>query len=238
MTPFISELLGTFILIAFGVGTNANATLKHAYGQGTGWLLINLGWGLAVFCAVSVAGPFSGAHINPAVTIGLAATGLFPWDDVLLFVSAQFIGAILGAALVWSNFKNHLDATDGSKLGVFSTSPSIKNPILNFWCEVSTTFLLMVVVLYMSASGNPDTKAGLGAIGALPVALLVVVIGNSFGGTTGYAINPARDLGPRLVHTLLPIRDKGSSEWSYALTPGLGPVIGAILAALLYSVLV
>ncbi|WP_020533430.1 MIP/aquaporin family protein [Flexithrix dorotheae] len=239
MTPFIAEILGTFILVLLGVGVNANMTLKGTYGNNGGWIVTSFGWGLSVFCGVIVAGPYSGAHLNPAVTIGLATSGLFEWKEVFPFIVAQMIGAMLGAALMWLNFKNHFNATEGDKLGVFSTGPAIKDLPINFICELTGTFVLVFVILYItgpeiSASGLEDAKVGLGSLGALPVAFLVVVIGMSLGGTTGYAINPARDLGPRIMHAILPIEGKGSSNWAYSWVPVLAPITGAVGASFLY----
>ncbi len=245
MTEFIAEIVGTFILIALGHSVNANVSLKGTYGQGSGWIVITVGWGLAVFCGVTVAGPFSGAHINPAVTIGLAAAGSFPWEKVPTFVLAQMIGAMLGAFLVWINFKNHFDQEEdpGTKLGVFSTGPAIKHTTINFICEATGTFILMFVILYitgpeLTAKGMEEVKIGLGSIGAIPVAFLVIVIGMGLGGTTGYAINPARDLGPRIMHAILPIKGKGDSNWGYAWLPVVAPIVGGVLAALVYLALV
>jgi glycerol uptake facilitator protein len=244
MSPFVSEIVGTFVLIALGVSVNANASFKTAYGHGGGWLLINFGWGLAVFCGVVVAGPFSGAHLNPAVTVGLASAGLFPWGDVTSFILAQFIGAMLGAFVVWLNFKDHFDKEENpsTKLGVFSTAPAIKNLLLNFIGEVTGTFILVFVILFITGpdfiSGSiPDAKIGLGSVGALPVAFLVMVIGMGFGGTTGYAINPTRDLGPRIIHALMPIKGKKGSDWSYAWLPVIAPIVGGVLAAVLFLAL-
>ncbi|MFT6866844.1 MAG: glycerol uptake facilitator protein [Cyclobacteriaceae bacterium] len=241
MSPFVSEIVGTFILIALGHAVNANVSLKGTYGNGSGWIVISMGWGLAVFCAVTVAGPFSGAHINPAVTFGLATAGLFAWSDVPAFIAAQMIGAALGAGLVWLNFKNHFDSEEsaGTKLGVFSTGPAIKDYPINFIGEATGTFLLMLVILYFTGpelvvEGVIASKIGLGSVGALPVAFLVMVIGMGFGGTTGYAINPARDLAPRIMHAILPIKGKGGSNWGYAWIPIFGPILGGILAALLF----
>ena len=244
MSPFISELVGTFILIALGVSVNANASLKSAYGSGGGWLLINFGWGLAVFCGVAVAGPYSGAHLNPAVTVGLAVAGLFPWEDVGTFVLAQFLGAMLGAFVVWVNFKDHFDKEEntGAKLGVFSTAPSIKNIPLNFIGEVTGTFMLVFVILFFSDASLSNEELGefqfgLGSLGAIPAAFLVMVIGMGFGGTTGYAINPTRDLGPRIIHALVPIKGKGASDWGYAWLPVIAPLVGGALAAGMYLIL-
>lgn len=244
MTPFIAEILGTFTLITLGHAVNANVSLKGTYGQSSGWIVISIGWGLAVFCGVVVAGPISGAHLNPAVTIGLAIAGVFPWADVLSFCLAQLIGAMMGAGLVWLNFKNHFDAEENpsTKLGVFATGPAIRDLPINFICEASGTFMLIFVILYITGpdiaiDGMTNGQIGLGSVGALPVAFLVMVIGLGLGGTTGYAINPARDLGPRIMHAILPIKGKGKSGWDYAWLPVIAPIVGAALAAGLYLVL-
>lgn len=237
MDPITAEFLGTFILILLGVGVNANNTLNQTYAQNTGWVLISFGWGLAVFCGVVVAGPYSGAHINPAVTIGLAIAGSFPWIEVAGFILAQLGGAMLGAFCVWVTYHQHYRTTEdnGAKLGTFSTGPAMKNTFQNFFSEALGTFVLVFVVLYIAGptleAGNLDhAQVGLGSIGALPVAFLVVAIGMALGGTTGYAINPARDLGPRIVHALLPMK-KGNSNWGYAWIPVIGPLLGASIAA-------
>ncbi|MEM1134214.1 MAG: MIP/aquaporin family protein [Bacteroidota bacterium] len=244
MTPFFAELFGTLILLLLGIGTNANVSLNKTYGNSGGWLLISIGWGLSVFSGVVVAGPYSGAHLNPAVTIGLAVAGSFPWNDVFLFISAQAIGGAIGVFLVWLNYKDYFSQTtdSGVKLGVFSTGPAIKNIPINFINEVTGTFVLMFVILYFT---NPefttaemnDVKMGLGSVGALPVALLVVVIGIGLGGTTGYAINPVRDLIPRIMHAILPIPNKGSSNWGYSWVPVFGPILGSSIAAMIYLLL-
>lgn len=243
MTPFISEFFGTFILILLGLGTNANVALNKTYGHNSGWIVIGLGWGLSVFAAVAVAGPYSGAHINPAVTMGLATAGLFAWSEVPLFLLAQGLGGLAGATMVWVVFKEHFASTEdkGTKLGVFSTGPAIKNYPINFICEMTGTFVLMFVILYFTEPQlNPNlvtnSVVGLGSVGALPVALLVTVIGLSLGGTTGYAINPARDLMPRIMHAILPIPGKGGSNWKYSWIPVFGPVTGAVIASFIYLV--
>jgi glycerol uptake facilitator protein len=241
MNPYIAEFLGTMLLILMGVGVVANVSLKDSFANGGGWVVITFGWGLGVFIGVIVAGPYSGAHLNPAVSVGLAMAGKFSWQQVPFFVLAQLGGAITGATLAWWQFSDHYNRTtdEGAILGTFCTSPAIKNLSKNLFSEILGTFVLIFVVLYISdasiASGTlKDTKIGLGSVGALPVALLVVAIGMSLGGTTGYAINPARDLGPRIIHYLVPIKDKGKSNWSYAWVPIVGPIIGASLAAFLY----
>ena len=241
MTPFISEIVGTFLLMLLGCGINANVVLKDTKGFGSGWLAITTGWALAVYVGVLVASPHSGAHINPAVSIGLAMAGAFPWQDVPSYVAAQFIGAMLAAFIVWLNYKDHFGRTEDKKLklAVFSTAPAIPNIPLNFLAELSGTFVLVFAVLYFTDASILETGAiiGLGSLGALPVALVVWSIGLSLGGTTGYSINPARDLGPRIMHAILPIKDKGDSDWSYSWIPVLGPIAGAILAAILAGIL-
>lgn len=244
MTPIVAEFIGTSILILFGVGVVANNSLKHTIAEKSGnWMLICFGWGFGVYLGVVVAGPVSGAHINPAVSVGLAVAGKFPWSDVPGYVSAQLLGAMTGSFLAWVTYYSHYKATEDPaiKLGTFSTGPAIKNTPLNFFSEVIGTFMLVFVVLYIAgasieADNLENAKIGLGSIGALPVAFLVVAIGMSLGGTTGYAINPARDLGPRIVHALVPMK-KGSSNWPYAWIPVFGPLTGAVLAGLLYLVL-
>jgi glycerol uptake facilitator protein len=232
MTPFLAELIGTFLLMLLGNGVNANVNLKGTYGHKGGWVLINLGWGIAVFSGVFVAGSISGAHINPAVTIGLAAAGQFDWALVPGYLLAQMIGAFLGAAFTYVQYRDHFRITDdhATKLGVFSTGPAIPNNSFNFLSETIGTFVLVFGVFFL-VSGDEKT---IGSIQALPVALLVVGIGMSLGGSTGYAINPARDLSPRIFHALVIDRD---SNWSYAWVPVVGPIAGGLLAAGLYLLL-
>lgn len=241
MTPFIAEIIGTFLLMLLGCGVNANVSLKNTYGSGSGWIVITTGWALAVYVGVVVAGPISGAHINPAVTIGLAVAGEFPVYDVPKYILAQFIGAMLGAFIVWLTHLEHFKATeDGdTKRGVFCTAPAIKHTPLNLFCEMVGTFVLLFTILYFTDAtlSSDNSIVGLGSLGALPVALLVWVIGLALGGTTGYAINPARDLGPRIVHALVPMKSKGSSGWGYSWIPVVGPVLGGLLAALLADIL-
>ncbi|MCL6267602.1 MIP/aquaporin family protein [Flagellimonas myxillae] len=234
MTPFISEIVGTFILILLGCGVNANVSLQKTYGNASGWIVITTGWALAVYTGVVIAGPHSGAHLNPAVTVGLALAGEFSIYDVPSYVIAQFIGAMLGAFCVWLLNKKHFDATEegATKRGVFCTAPAIPNTFLNLFSEIMGTFVLIFAVLYFTDAVNTadNTIIGLGSLGALPVALIVWAIGLSLGGTTGYAINPARDLGPRIIHALVPIKNKGSNGWGYSWVPVIGPIIGAVLA--------
>ncbi len=233
MNPLVSEFIGTFILLLLGNGVNANVSLNKTYAQNSGWLVISLGWGIAVFVAVFIAGSSSGAHINPAVTLGLALIGKFEWAGVPGYLAMQFLGAFCGAGLTYLHFLPHFTETDDPDtiLGLFCTSPAIKSPLNNLLSEIIGTFTLVFAVFFL-VSGD-----GLGSLSALPVALLVVGIGLSLGGTTGYAINPARDFGPRLFHAIAPIKGKRDSNWSYALIPLIGPCIGATLAALLYLVI-
>lgn len=240
MTNFFAEVLGTFLLLLIGNGVVANTVLTGTKGNNSGWLFINFGYAMAVYVAVVVAGPVSGAHLNPAVTIGLAVAGNFSWADVPVFIGAQLIGAALGSAMVWVIYKDHFARTEDKdgKLGVFATGPAIRNLGSNFFSEVVGTWILVIAVLFAAAPEftSPDVsevKLGLGALGALPVALVVFTIGMSLGGTTGYAINPARDLMPRIMHTILPIPDKRDSDWGYAWIPVVGPIIGAALAGAL-----
>ena len=241
MSEFVSELIGTMFLILLGNGVVANVVLKGTKGNSGGWIVITTGWALAVFVGVVIAAPFSGAHLNPAVTIGLAIAGKFAWSKVLTFIIAQIVGAMLGSLLVWIVYKDHFEATTEAEtqLAVFSTSPAIKNLFFNFMSEVVGTFVLVFVVFYFTNAEITDQKTpiGLGSLGALPVAFVVWAIGLSLGGTTGYAINPARDFGPRIVHAFLPLKHKGSSDWKYAWVPVLGPFAGAAIAALLYLLL-
>lgn len=229
MSAFMAELIGTALLILLGNGVVANVLLRHTKGEGSGWLVITWGWGMAVFVAVFVAGRFSGAHINPAVTIGLATAGKFGWGQVPVYIGAQMLGAAIGAFLVWVHYHPHWEATADadSKLAAFSTGPAIRSFPANFASEVIGTFVLVFAVLFLAAP-----ELGLGAIDALPVGLLVLVIGISLGGTTGYAINPARDLAPRVVHALVPMSGgKRDSDWGYAWVPVFGPLVGGLLAA-------
>ncbi len=231
MTPFVGEIIGTMLLVLLGDGVVANVVLKNTKGSNGGWIVITFGWGMAVFVAVFSVANASGAHINPAVTIGLAAAGKFAWSKVPAYILAQMLGAALGSLLVWVQYKAHFDITEDRdlQLAVFCTAPQIRNTFSNFLSEVIGTFVLVFAVLSLAA---PDV--GLGAISALPVALLVFAIGLSLGGTTGYAINPARDLAPRIMHFILPIPNKRDSDWSYAWIPVLGPIVGSIMAALIF----
>lgn len=239
MNVLLAEFIGTAFLLLMGTGVVANVILKGTKGFGGGWIVITTGWALGVFIGVVVAGPFSGAHLNPAVSIGLAIAGQFAWSMVMPYIVMQILGAGTGAALVWVMYKDHFDQTDdqGTKLAVFSTSPAIRNIPINIVSEAVGTFVLIFVILHFTPAlleGEQATPVGLGSLGAIPVALLVLVIGLSLGGTTGYAINPARDLGPRLAHAILPIKGKGSNDWAYSWVPIVGPIIGCILAAVFF----
>ncbi len=241
MSPFIAELIGTMILILLGNGVVANVVLKDTKGNGSGWIVITTGWALAVFAGVVIAGPYSGAHLNPAVTLGLAVAGKFAWSQVPAFIAAQLIGAMLGTTLAWLMYKDHFTATKEPvlKAAAFYTIPAIKNTKLNLISEALGTFVLLLAVFYITNGemGKDKTPIGLGSIGAIPVTFIVWSIGLSLGGTTGYAINPARDLGPRIMHTILPVSGKNKTDWKYAWIPVAGPIAGAVLAAVLYLVL-
>ena len=241
MTEFIAEFIGTMILVLLGDGVCANVCLKGTKGYDSGWIVIAMGWGFAVFTGVVVCQEFSGAHINPAVTVGLCAANLFPVQKVAVFITAQLLGGALGAFLVWVFYRDHFDITtdQGTILGVFATGPEIRKPVSNIISEIIGTFVLILAVLYISGpkvtSGADEIKVGMGSLGAIPVAFVVMSIGLSLGGTTGYAINPARDLGPRVIHALVPIKNKGTSDWGYSWIPVVGPILGALLAVVVYS---
>jgi glycerol uptake facilitator protein len=241
MSPFTAELIGTMLLILLGTGVVANVVLKGTKGYSGGWIVVTTGWALAVFVGVVFAQPYSTAHLNPAVTIGLAITGKFPWADTGYYILAQIIGAMLGSFLTWVVYRDHFNSTTEPELqlAVFSTSPAIKNRLFNLLSEIIGTFVLMFVIFYLTGADIPsqNTKIGLGSLGALPVAFLVWAIGLSLGGPTGYAINPARDLGPRIIHSMVPMSNKGSSQWKYAWIPVVGPIIGSCIAAILYMTL-
>ncbi len=238
MNIYVAEFIGTALLILLGNGVVANVVLKETKGHNSGWIVITTAWALAVFVAVIVAGPHSGAHLNPAVTLALSITGAFEWAKAPYYILSQLGGAMTGALLVWLFYKDHFDATEdkGLKAAPFATGPAIPNKLSNLFSEITGTFVLIFVIFYIAGGefGAEKTPIGLGSLGALPVAFLVWVIGLSLGGTTGYAINPVRDLGPRIVHSLIPMKGKGNSNWGYAWIPIVGPIIGATLAALLY----
>ena len=254
MGPILGEFIGTAILLLLGNGVVANVVLNKTKGNDSGWFVITFGWGMAVFTAVFVVGQFSGAHINPAVTVGLATAGLFEWGLVFPYIAMQMLGAAFGAFLVWLAYKNHFDATEdgGAKLAVHCTAPEIRSYGWNFTTEAIGTLVLVFGVFFIANPGFIDGNGqmldiivingqevgfGLGALAALPVGLLVLAIGLSLGGPTGYAINPARDLGPRVMHAILPIPNKGSNDWAYSWVPVFGPIAGAIIAAGVYMLL-
>lgn len=231
LTPFLAELVGTMLLIVFGGGVVGGVLMRKSKAEGAGWVVITIGWGLAVAIAVYAVGQFSGAHINPAVTLGLAAIGEFPWAEVPMYILAQMIGAFIGAVVVFFHYLPHWKETtdSGLKLAVFSTDPAVRHPLSNLTSEIIGTFVLLVGLLSIGANSFSD------GLNPLIVGALIVAIGMSLGGTTGYAINPARDLGPRIAHYFLPIPGKGSSNWSYAWVPVVGPILGGVFGALFYK---
>lgn len=228
MSIFEAEVIGTALLILLGNGVVAGVLLNQSKGQNSGWIVITFGWGMAVMVGAFAVGQFSGAHLNPAVTLGFAVVGNTEWGDVPEYLAGEFVGAFIGATLVWLSYLDHWRETEdpGLKLACFSTAPAIRNPVSNVITEVVGTFVLVFAILAFFAN---DATAGTG-LGALIVGLLVFGIGLSLGGPTGYAINPARDLGPRIMHAILPIAGKGDSDWGYAWVPVVAPLIGAVLA--------
>lgn len=231
MTPFIAELTGTAILLILGDGVVANVVLNKTKGNNGGLISITIGWAMAVFVGVYITATASGAHLNPAVTLALAMSGKFAWALLPGYWLAQLLGAMLGAGIVWLAYRRHLDITDdaATKLAVFCTSASIRSNSDNFISEVVATGVFVIGVLFIT---GPEQS--LGSINAIPVAFLVLAVGLGLGGPTGYAINPARDLGPRIMHAILPIKNKGNSDWGYAWLPVIAPLAGAALGALLY----
>jgi len=231
MNQFFAEFFGTAMILCFGSGVVANVLLKDTKGNNSGWIVITFGWAIGVFTGVLIAADVSGAHLNPAVTLALVLAGKFSASLMPMYIAAQILGAMFGSGLAWLAYKKHFDATDDAvaKLAVFSTIPNIRSYWYNFITEVIGTYILALAVLYMA---QPDV--GLGALNALPVALVVLGIGLSLGGPTGYAINPARDLGPRIMHFFLPIHNKRDSDWKYSWVPVLGPMVGAALAAVMF----
>ena len=248
MSPFTAELIGTMMLVLFGNGVVANVVLAGTKGNGSGWIVITAGWGIAVFVGAFCASEFSGAHLNPAVTLAMVLADKLPVDQGVGYVVAQVVGAMLGAVLVFLFYREHFQATEDAdaKLACFSTAPNIPKHGQAFFCEAVGTFALILPIFLMATpsliqgttAAETDPILGLGSLGLLPVGLLVFGIGLSLGGTTGYAINPARDLGPRLIHFLFPIPNKRDSNWRYAWVPVLGPLIGATLAAVAYRLLI
>ena len=234
MNLFFAEFFGTAMIIVFGGGVVANVLLSKTKGNNSGWIVITFGWAAGVFTGVSIAAPHSGAHLNPAVTLALVLTHKFSLSLVPMYITAQLLGAMFGAFLVWLAYKKHFDETADAdlKLAVFCTAPNIRSYWHNVLSETIATFILVIAVLDMA---KPDV--GLGSLNALPVAIVVLGLGLSMGGPTGYGINPARDLGPRLIHFLLPLKQKRNSDWKYAWVPIAGPLIGATLAAILFVLL-
>jgi len=234
MNIYVAEMVGTALLITLGNGVVANVILHKTKGNNGGLIAITFGWAIAVFVGVLTTANISGAHLNPAITIALATIGKFEWALVPGYLFAQLIGSMIGAFLVWIMYKQHFDETNDAaiKLACFSTSPSIRNAQHNFITELLATFIFMFTILFITKSTN-----SLGSLDALPVALLVLGVGLSLGGPTGYAINPIRDFGPRIMHSILPIKGKGSSDWKYSWVPVFAPIAGAIAAALLYKIL-
>jgi glycerol uptake facilitator protein len=248
MNPYLAEFIGTAILVIFGNGVVANVVLARTKGQNSGWIVITAGWGLAVFVGVFCSQPFSGAHLNPAVTIAMATAGKFAAKKVTGYIVAQMLGGIVGGALGFLFYREHFKVSEDAnrKLACFCTAPNIRSLPQAFLCEVLGTFLLILPVFLMTdvtlkfpvVTGSPqDVTIGLGTLGAIPVGLLVFGIGLSLGGTTGYAINPARDLGPRLAHAFLPVPGKRDSDWGYAWVPVIAPIVGGLLAAWVNSAL-
>jgi len=249
MHAILAEFIGTALLILLGNGVVANVVLPKTKGHASGWIVISFGWAMAVFVAVWCTAAASGAHLNPAVTVGLVAAGKFGTYKAIPYIIAQFAGAFFGAVLVFIFYRDHYQVSDdpGAKLATFATGPAIRRASSNLFSEIVGTFVLVFAVLLATdpvilianeSTGlyEPGTeKVGLGALGALPVGLLVLAIGLSLGGTTGYAINPARDLGPRFAHAILPVPGKGDGDWSYAWIPVLGPLFGALLAAAAFA---
>ncbi len=244
-SPYLGELIGTMLLIIFGGGTVANVVLQKSKGYAGGWIVIATGWGLGVAIAAYSVGRISGAHLNPALTIALAAIGSFDWGLVPGYIAAQTAGAFLGGVVVWLAYLPHWKETadTASKLGVFSTIPAIRNPLANLLCEIIGTAVLVFGVLSIGAHAQElKSPAGLDlsivfskGLSFLLVGFLVWGIGLALGGPTGYAINPARDLGPRMAHALLPIAGKGHSDWGYSWIPIIGPLIGGVFAALIFK---
>lgn len=247
-TQYLFEFIGTMVLILLGDGVCAATSLDKSKAKGAGWIVITMGWGFAVMVGVFISGSVSGAHLNPAVSIGCALAGTMAWSAVPGYVIAQMLGGFAGAALVWMFYKDHYDLTDDpdTKLGTFCTMPAIEgHKTRNFFCEALATWLLVFVILVFGVDANVPTldadgahlHIGMGELGAIPVTYLIMAIGMSLGGATGYALNPARDLSPRLAHAILPMKNKRDSGWGYSWVPVAGPIAGAAFAALTYILL-
>lgn len=245
---YLFEFIGTMVLILLGDGVCAATSLDKSKAKGAGWIVITMGWGFAVMVGVFISGTVSGAHLNPAVSLGCAIAGTMDWAAVPGYVIAQMLGGFAGAALVWLFYKDHYDATEDpdTKLGTFCTMPAIEgHKMRNFFCEALASWLLVFVILVFGVDANvahldPEGQhlhIGMGELGALPVTFLIMSIGMSLGGATGYAINPARDLAPRIAHAVLPIKGKRDSGWGYSWVPAIGPMVGAVLAALTYLII-
>lgn len=232
----ILEFFGTLVLVLMGDGVCCATSLNKSKAQGAGWVVVALGWGFAVMCGVFVAHD-SGAHFNPAVTIGLATAGQFGWGEVVPYIIAQMIGGFYGAVVVYLFYIDHFKATDdqATKLGVFCTAPTFRNAWNNVFCEAVATFVLLMGIFCFGTYGSATAVVNIGADSALPVTFLIMAIGMSLGATTGYAMNAARDLAPRIAHAILPIPGKGSSDWGYSWVPVVGPIIGAVLAAVVFN---
>lgn len=235
-TKCVFEFIGTLVLVLMGDGVCAATTLERSKAKGAGWIVITLAWGFAVMCGVLIAGPYSGAHLNPAVSLGLAVAGSFPWREVLPYCIAQMAGGFVGAALVYLFYIDHYKASTANPdgiLGTFCTMPAIEHKVVNLLSEIIATCVLVFLILALAVKGNTAT-VGLGGIGAFPVAAVIMALGMSLGGTTGYAMNPARDLGPRCVHALIKLEGKRDSGWGYSWVPVVGPLVGGVLAAVVY----
>jgi glycerol uptake facilitator protein len=245
MSPYLAEFVGTALLVLFGNGVVANVVLSRTKGNNAGWIVITAGWGFAVFIGAFCAAPFSGAHLNPAVTVAMSAAGKLAADKIAGYFLAQMLGGVVGGTLVFLFYREHFKVSENAdgKLACFCTAPNIRHLGQAFFCEVIGTFVLILPIFLMTdpavklpaSAGGVEAPIGLGTLGLIPVGLLVFGIGLSLGGTTGYAINPARDLGPRLAHAFLPIAGKRDSDWGYAWVPVVGPIVGALLAVLVYS---
>ena len=235
-TKCVFDFIGTLVLVLMGDGVCAATTLERSKAKGAGWIVITLAWGFAVMAGVFIAGPYSGAHLNPAVSLGLAVAGTFPWNEVLPYCVAQMLGGFVGAGLVYLYYKDHYKASTGNPdgiLGTFCTMPAIDHKPANLFSEILATCVLIFLILAIGTQANTPA-VGLGSIGAFPVTAIIMSIGMSLGGTTGYALNPARDLGPRCIHALIPLEGKRDSGWGYSWIPVVGPMVGCVIAAGLY----
>ncbi len=235
MNPFLAEFIGTMIMLLLGNGVVANVVLNKTKGHNGGWIVITFGWAIAVFVGVYITASSSGAHLNPIVSLALAILGKLTWKDMSYYILSQFLGAMMGALLVYLIYKQHYDETEDTGLvkATFCNEPAIRNVLHNLISEIIATFVLVIGILFLTGAEN-----SLGSLDALPVALLVLGIGLSLGGATGYAINPARDLGPRIIYAILPIKHKDNADWSYSWIPVIGPILGSMLAVLIFTILI